>query len=211
MVIQRGLPETRFAVFITPLHGGQLHVGIAWRDDDGAVWAVHQSGHSNLRVEVCSDQAWWVLPALDVDEVSLLVYRSARIARWGQEQALPFGFDLEGATAREDGRLSYEIGVNCVGFVLAVFRGACVELLDLATWEQPDPTRREEDRAAQRRMVDQLRSWAPTQASVVERQVGVLRVRPEEVAAASGMRERPVTMADITPVAGRLLEAMLSG
>jgi hypothetical protein len=61
-------------------------------------------------------------------------------------------------------------------------------LFERSTWHQRDPVRKSEDDAAQQRLVDALAARHPTQAALVQREVGCLRKRLEEIAPRQGSR-----------------------
>lgn len=96
--------------------------------------------------------------------------------------------------------LGESLGLTCATFLLALFDAAQVKLLALGSWDTDRTAERcDEDEAAQRQIVLHLRSHDPGHARLVEQDVGCTRVRAEEVAAASGMTERPADFARVEP------------
>jgi hypothetical protein len=157
-----------------------------------------------------ADQWWYVDPGLDPVEQARLAL-SAQLVRDRLEAGrLPFGLGIEVGFARSSGAplLNGAAGFNCVSFVRALFACARVNLMHAPTDADLDAARRAEDEAAQRALVDALRSNHPEQADLVEAEVGAPRVRPEEVAAASGEMTRPVPFAAARQ-AGEALAARL--
>ncbi len=124
---------------------------------------------------------------------------------------MPYALRVEASRFEESGRLvlgAGELGLTCAAFVLLIFRNAGVELLDCATWTQRSPERTAADEEAQRRLVVMLHRENSAHADAVAAEVGCLRFRPEEVAAASAHRPHPVDYARVEAL-GQLLIAAL--
>ena len=92
-----------------------------------------------------------------------------------------------------------ERGLTCATCVLALCRGAQVELVDIAAWPA-----REEDGPWIKRVVDSLRRSDPTHAAAVESDGLCARFRPTEVAAAGLADRLPIDF----PTAVRLSDAL---
>ena len=96
--------------------------------------------------------------------------------------------------------------MTCATFVLLVFELAAIQLLDETSWlEGRDASRKAEDLLAQRRIVAFLERTDPRHAAHIAGELGAVRVRAEEVAAASGLAPHPVMYAAAAPEGERLL------
>jgi hypothetical protein len=131
------------------------------------------------------------------------------IARKHQSGRMPYAlargaeFDSQGTL-----QLNQSLGLNCATFVLRVFQHARIQLLDEAAWDRDrSDERKQEDIAAQRELVERLRSKPEyrSHADLVEREVGCTRIRAEEVAAATGMTGRPIPFGRAEPEGRRVL------
>jgi hypothetical protein len=210
-------PGVDAAVF---LHTGPVgaHVGVLYRaSDEGEQRLVHQAWHHDSRVDEIPVYAtesglplWWVPPGLDQDELADLRSHAALVARRLRDGEIPYAFDPKDASVRSDGFVSLgrSLGLTCATFVMKVFEFARVQLLRGETWTQRSPERRSEDEAAQRALVGYLHREAPEHAARIEREVGCIRIRAEEVAAASGFEQRPVPFADAEAAGRSLLGAI---
>jgi hypothetical protein len=195
-------------VFATALG---CHVGVLCRRDDEAPRAIHLAFHHRLQDEPAGPTWGWVAPALSDDKLRLVAAAARRVQRAHADGKVPYALRVEASRFEESGRLvlgAGELGLTCAAFVLLVFRNAGVELLDCATWTQRSPERTAADEEAQAVLVAMLRRDNPAHADAVAAEVGCLRFRPEEVAAASAHPPHPVDYARAEAL-GQLLIAAL--
>ncbi|MBL8616202.1 MAG: hypothetical protein JNM72_11375 [Deltaproteobacteria bacterium] len=180
-------------------HDG-LHLGLIVCEENQRHYVLHMGWHQEkLIAELPNAQRWWhVRPTFDDDELEALTNFASLAQRKLDVQRLPFGLSAQDARFTRAGavELGAAKGLNCVTFVQMLFKAAKVPLLLAPGPEDLDEARVAEDREAQARLVATLREDAPLHAQSVETEVGAPRVRPEEVAAASGMAPRPVGFAD---------------
>jgi hypothetical protein len=107
---------------------------------------------------------------------------------------IPYGFRRGTSRFDELGRFipgPGDTGLTCSTFIQAIFDWARIPLLDEATWEVRDA-----DRVAQQALLEYLRRNKDATADylvAIEREVGCMRVRAEEVAASSAISEQPVS------------------
>ena len=179
--------------------GDGLHVGLILNLDQRPPFVLHMAWHQREHVVELPERAhWWVVvPNLDADEQKELA-QHARVARERlKDHRLPFGLCAQGArlTPRGEVKLGGANGLNCVTFVQMLFRAANLTLMHEPGPDDLTEERSAEDRAAQERLVDALQPDDPDQAARLRMEIGAPRVRPEEVAAASGMAPRPVSFA----------------
>ena len=116
-----------------------------------------------------------------------------------QEKAVPYALHPRNSLIDTDGTtaLGESLGLTCATFVMRLFASARVPLLAESTWDSGRSAERQaRDAIAQQIIVQYLgqsnRPAASGHAALVAKDVGCTRIRAEEVAAASGMKERPV-------------------
>jgi hypothetical protein len=94
-------------------------------------------------------------------------------------------------------------GLTCASFVLAVFQAAGLSLADYATW----PADRPGDRQWQEKIVQLLEGRADQDhVEHVRREVGAVRYRPEEVAAAMALAPPPATFQQAEELGRQIIE-----
>lgn len=191
------------------------HVGLYYLvDDAGARRHLHLAWHFSLKNDDKPDaDALWVAPRLD--EIALAdVRRSAHlIARRHEDGRIPYAFQKGASCFSATGvlELNGSLGLTCATFLDLVFAHANVSLLDVSTWDNDrSPERRVADQNAQRRLVEYLRKThgAAQHAELVEREIPCMRIRAEEVAAASGMTGHPIPFLSAEPEGARILAAL---
>lgn len=190
---------------------GQRHVGIFYHDSDAAgARLLHLAWHCELRSDAEWSQHWlWVDPPLPDARARNVAAKCRQIWRANQAGRIPYGFSPPSACF-DPQTFEYLVGpsrhgLTCATFVLAVFGQAGITLAEIETW----PTNREGDVEWQRRVVAALTAGGAHQQHVdaVQNDIGVVRIRPEEVAAAAA-RTPPSAFADVEPLARAIL-AML--
>ena len=139
---------------------------------------------------------WWVVPTPDNDALEDLATLCAVVAR--RRPQIPYALTAADARVTQDGSflLGGSHGLTCASFVAVLFLGVGVRLVDMQSWlADRDLARAEEDEQAQRRLAEHLSGRWPAHAALVSAEVGCARLRPEEVAAASGVSPHPLTLA----------------
>ncbi len=172
-----------------------LHIGFLFQENEESGHCyIHMEWHEKLRVEEPPHKAAALAPEIDEDTLLDLCTRLSSI-RHHPLQRVAFGLELKDQKTTRKGRIDVGrgSGLNCATFLLIVFRDAGIHLLDLPTWEQRSVERLEEDTAFQQSIVDHLREEHPDHADKLAREIGSPRFRPEEVAAAAGTAERPLS------------------
>jgi hypothetical protein len=167
-----------------------LHAGIVFRPSDGIGAVVHLAWHCQLE---CDPPSGWAHVVPDLDPVDLIVIAAHCVTLRDVRPEVPYGLAFENSSFDEDGKFVSgpgESGLTCATFVLAVFDWARVRLLDQPSWQT-----RPEDVTIQQRLAGYLKKTAnarPEHVAAVEAEVGCVRFRSEEAAAASAMKERPI-------------------
>jgi hypothetical protein len=183
-------PAGRGAVAITRGEIG-LHVGIVFRASDQRCRILHLAWHYRLRNEEALDGWAFVAPLLDPVELQVLAGFCALLG--AVRPRIPYGLQFSASRFDDDGRFipgPGETGLTCTTFVMAIFEWAVMPLLVRESWKV-----RDEDIAAQRALVSMLRETKDADDGhviAVEAEVGCMRFRSEEAAAASAMPVRPV-------------------
>ncbi len=182
-------PIGRSAVVLTKGAIG-LHAGIYYRSDDQTCRVLHLAWHYKLHTD--DDLRDWlvVLPLIDPLELQILAGLCHVLNE--RRPAIPYGLHFGSSRFDNEGRFvpgTGESGLTCTTFVMAIFDWANLPLLLRESWKV-----RDEDIVAQGKLVEFLRRDAtPEHVKAVELEVGSLRFRSEEAAAATGFLERPVT------------------
>lgn len=188
----------RSAVAVTQGTVG-LHAGISYKPADETCSVLHLAWHSILTATQKIDAWAYVVPSLDAMEQQILAGMCHLVAT--TRPRVPYGFQYAGSRFDEDGRFipgPNERGLTCATFVMAIFELARIPLIAVNTWrlDSMNAARLEEDRRTQEQLVEllrQTRNATQEHADAVEKEVGCMRFRSEEVAAASGLANRPVT------------------
>lgn len=187
---------------------GRTHVGVAVRVDARMSW-LHFADHLQVLVEPLPDSSWWVQPALRRHSRNAVVTGVRRVCERRSEGKVAFGFDAQ-MTIDPDGRaMTVGMGVTCATFVARVFERFGSPLVNLESWGERTPARAKADR---RVLADLARSTSkkhPKQGQLLLDAADAPRVRPEEVAAASGALYRPVPFSEAEPMGRAVLEALV--
>lgn len=183
----------------------ELHAGLLYRGD-AAARVLHLRFHHDLADEEAT--AWtggWAEPKIDPIELQAVAAVAAAIAKKMPDILFAFRYADTTFNADHDVLLgSTEHGLTCATFVLAVFRAARIELLDLKTWIS-----RPEDDAAFGGLMAYLERIDPEHAAAVQSEKGCVRFRPEEAAAATQLSALPGTFSQVEPLGRELRDLLL--
>ena len=207
------------AAVVTVMEGAVgAHVGLYYRDAHGEGTRRHLHLAWHLRLEHEQEpppEAFWVVPRPEEFEMANLAAAAHLIATRQQDGRVPYAFDSADARFERDGtlQLNQSRGLTCATFIILMFEYVGIRLLEKETWEQNrSEERQREDAEAQRLLVEYLRSKRDhrSHGDLVAGEVGSPRIRAEEVAAASGMTGRPISLARAEPEGRRVL-ALIRG
>lgn len=173
---------------------------------------LHLAWHKALRHDLVpsrsNEKYAWVAPALPPERALAIARLCARVWRVHERDGLPYGLRYDATTFHRTGELRLgpdELGLTCATFVIALFRKGGVELLRLTEWPaRPDDVDR------QRSLVASLRgdpAVPRAHCDAIEREVGVVRYRPTEVAGACASPVLPSSFADAASAAVRIARA----
>lgn len=213
-------PDAVATVFVHRSPVG-AHVGVCFCDDERNARLLHQAWHHDTRCDDAGSYAaelqqsakmavWWLQPALDHDELQDLGQHARLVAKQLGQGGIPYALHPRDARITRQGVIDLRgsLGLTCATLVTRLFDAAQIPLIDEATWDQRTPERIAEDLAAQKKLVKYLQREDPEHAARVADDEGCARVRAEEVAVASTMAARPISLNTADP-AGRGLLALL--
>lgn len=184
------------SVFLVKTSPGRHHSGLIFTRLDGERCFLHLAWHLALLCdEQLEDDVWTINPADDQDTLENLNDLARLVWDAHSNGELQYGLELANVSVRADGVivLGRSHGLTCASFVLLLYQNVGAPLLRLGEWStHRSERRRSEDDAAQQALVDALNKHYPAHAALVQQTVGCARFRPEEVAAASGLPDRPV-------------------
>ena len=170
---------------------------------------LHLAFHFLLSSDVAHDGYSWIEPRLS----EALQRRVAAMCEhvWdlhGGAQDVPYAFRLLKRSFPE-GKLLLgptEYGLTCATFVIAVFRGAGIELVDVETWEP-----RSGDDIGFSALLKVLERHADKEhTDFVRTEAGCALFRPAEVAAATAMSPMPVSMQRADPAGKKVEETIMA-
>lgn len=185
----------RLGVFVEAISETQRHTGILVLD--GSLKKLHLRWNRDLCYEETTEAATPVIePKLPEKRVRQLAAYCRSVAD-SNGRDIAYGFSppwrsLDPSTGSF--QADAVVGLTCATFVLAVFSGVGVELVQAKTWPPPS----EEDKAWFAEMVMRLESDPMTSSEHVERvknEKPNARFPPEQVAAATGLPGIPVPYA----------------
>ncbi len=208
-----GAPS-RVAVVVVERSGPGLHCGVVYHASTGEPRYLHLAWHLDLRDEPSLPTGWWVVPSLDDDVLEDAATQAEAVAKSYRDGRVPYAFDRADASILADGRLHLgrSHGLTCASFIALLFESSRASLVEMGSWGQDTSAAREEaDRAAQQRIVEWLREGYPEQAALLDAEIGCARLRPEEIAAASGLLPHPLTRALAEAGAQQLWQAITLG
>lgn len=190
-----------FALAIGRVSADQRHVGAYYRTEHG-VRFMHLAWHHDLRTDDDPKPRYrWITPA--ALDPSVLAWLGALCrAIHADQPRIPYGFgqgrfNLSNGVFVQDGTAH---GLTCATFVLAMFSGYGVPLIDLSKWPK-----RADDVSWQRQILEALRQNGGEDIEhhlvVIQSDVGnCVRVRPEEVAAAASVNSLPAPFEEAAPM-----------
>jgi hypothetical protein len=170
---------------------GQLHVGVLYEDAAESHRLLDLAWHHRLRTNPWADVKncgyWWFATGLPIEvqvqiaEVCDVVAEKYR-GRWPACR-IPYAvLYRNGYFDPNNGELVLTggVGLTCATFVLAIFASRGVRILDVDSWQA-----RTEDRIWHEKILAGLRDdhAEPDHIAAVEKELGCVRFRPEEVVA----------------------------
>ena len=200
------------AFFIGEPSRGQRHIGLAYRPRQGSpLRFLHLAWHKDLRDDEVVDPKYRgvLLRAVPAVAHVAVVAQCRRAARADLDpQHIQYGLGYLQATIRRDLGTDVMVienasGLTCATYVLALFDLASLELLDVGTWED-----REGDAEWKANVVEHLSAQPAADSKRIaqlQNDKALVRIRPEDVAAAATASRAPVGFADATPAGEAIL------
>jgi hypothetical protein len=180
------------AVGICMTPHGNTHTGIVHRDLANEARFFEQAFHKLTRnelvseaVQYCHQRFLFAVPDLVYERAECIAGLCRLISSTGPSFAYALKHDPLARFDERTGQLTLSDGrgLNCSTFVLVVFRTARAPLIDFEGWPERDG-----DKEDQAKLVGWLRSMQPPSEQehidAVEKEIGCIRARPEEVAGA---------------------------
>ena len=212
------LGDDQIAIGIT--HGALgTHLGVAYLDEKDAPKLMHLACHKRRYVDPYPPPSPWGVSLVKLGPLSasqaraLLCGMSEKYAGGYKEESIHYGINLLAGVDSIQGDGSYAPTEGCDGFtcasiVAAVMGKVGFPLVAIETWEP-----REINKAWGRAILCMLRALnTPTEhVALVEKHNAGLRLRPEEVVAASEVepKKRPAKYSEIRQRADEVFKEML--
>jgi len=203
------------AVLIGEPQSGQRHIGIWYRaDDEGNSNTLHLAWHCRLE-NVADSPAYftlWVEPLYPIRRLRQAAAYVRRVWTTNGRGAIPYSLSppIDSLDPETGAYLlgPTRFGLTCASFVLAVFHGARLPLIDYPTWQTDRPG----DREWQQRIIDQLEKCGAEAEHIenVRSEIGAVRYRPEDVAAGAALAPPPADFA-VASALGEQILARIQG
>jgi hypothetical protein len=201
-ISERPVQESEFvAVAIGEPRPNQRHIGILHTSEGAMPELLHLAWHCRLQnnVELPHYMTLWIAPSAPPQRLRVVAAACRRIWRKNAKGGIPYAFSTP-ADAFDTATGAYllgpsRFGLTCASFVLAVFDYAGLRLANYESW----PHGRPGDREWQGQIIAMLEGRAEREhIEYLRSEIGAVRYRPEEVAAASVLAPPP---ADFQPTA----------
>jgi hypothetical protein len=181
-----------------------LHLSLWFRDADETMRCLSMTARGLRCEQEFIEPAWFVPPASNAQVIGDLCDAAERFWLKNGRRSVPFGLDLRGISLLPDTTLSVEGagGLTCATLIVLLFEHINAPLFRREEWERtPSEQRRRDDERAWQRINPPSRS-SSDRTRATPHKLTTHRLRPEEVAAASGLRDRPVGF-DHATIAGQ--------
>lgn len=196
------------AIAIKEINPAQRHIGILHRRGDSSkIEFLHLAWHYELRNEPPRRGYFWGDPRVPVPRLRQVAARCRQIVR-NNPAGIPYAFSpASECFDPETGKFLLgptRHGLTCATFVLAVFQSIGLELLRSETW----PTSRPGDREWQESVISVLEQYSSAPLEHIEAlrdELGAVRIRSEEVAAAAIAPNIPAEFASVADRANQIL------
>jgi hypothetical protein len=204
------------AVLVGESVPGQRHIGLSYAaDDNGRSRVLHLMWHCRLQSDDRPPDvfALWVNPGYHPRRLLQLAAYCRRVWAANEKNGIPYSLSppndsLDSETgAFLTGHARH--GLTCASFVLAVFHGARMPIAEYATW----PVNRSGDHEWQEWVVSQLTQHrAPAEhVELVRSEIGLVRFRPEDVAACAALAPPLVAFASASELGGDIVLRLQGG
>ncbi len=210
---ERPVDESQFvAVAIGESGVDQRHIGILHRRDGAAPELLHLAWHCRLKndTELPAYLTIWVAPSALQERLRNVAALCRRVWRKNGSGGIPYAFSSPqesfdaGTGAFLIGSTRY--GLTCASFVLAIFDAAGLRIAEYSSW----PVNRDGDCKWQEKIIECLSDHAEQEhIDHLRGEIGAVRFRPEEVAAAAAIAPPPTSFDAAAELGSRILAKML--
>lgn len=196
------------AVALGSTDSEQRHIGLLHRDAESqSLLMLHLAWHHRLRNEPPpAEMSLAIGPAFPPARLIQVAALCRKVWR-ANPKGVPYAFSVPNDCFDEyTGEFLFgptRLGLTCASFVLAIFQAAGLPLIDDMSWPKECPG----DREWQQRILALLERTGASRAHIeaVRNEVGHVRFRPEEVAAAARIASHPARFAEVNQVAQEIL------
>lgn len=193
----RDLPfaEDRIAVAMQRTQSGH-HLGLIFTTKKEGTQLLHLKFHKDMSVEAFPDPMGpcWIAAFVDIPPAASKALISIVRSVAAKKIPVPFGLNFLAAKGSINAKGGYAApkgsdGLTCATYVVEIFRGASIALVDETTWEANEENKKWEESICQ----VLARKADAAHVAAVRQNINGLRIRPEEVAAvAQKPAKRPV-------------------
>ena len=198
------------AVAIAVVREGQQHLGILHKQESlDEVKLAHLAWHNRLKESEPNDCYLWVELPIPAKRARQVAARCREVLRANERGGIPYAFSAPNDCFDEEtGRFLLgpsHAGLTCATFVLAIFDYARVPLCIYGSWPN-----RSGDAEWQRSIIEQLKQddASPEHIAAIEKEVGALRYRPEDVAGCAASDAIPCSFEIAEPLSRAILEKL---
>ena len=188
----------------------QHHIALMYEASDGTICLSHLRWHQDFHGRDPLDARYYWNSVSGIHETNRKVVASWLESLAAAPQRIGYGFSFEGCEfiATPTGTISFVSkipgkGLTCATFVILVFDRLGFQMLNLESWPQ-----RVEDATWQAEIIGKLRlhsTMSQEELALLAGDVGSVRFRPIEVAAASQLENWPVNFDDAAALADQIL------
>ncbi|MGJ0430616.1 hypothetical protein [Methylobacter sp.] len=187
----------------------QQHIGLLYRDANNDLCLLHLAWHLDLRKNNPDIRYLWLDIHLDpINKIHLaticeMIYES-------NQEGIPYGICIDGTGLSKDGVFSSDenyAGLTCATFVIQVLHSQGIYIIDLEKWKH-----KKADKCWQLQILQNLQNIASKEHIQYQRkkiQEGAARFKPEEVAVAASLPNRPHGPDALKKPANKLLNLII--
>ena len=182
---------SRAAIVIKMIAGTRRHLGVVYSDDNTAFSVLHLAWHHVLLNDPWDND--WMVCGIALHSTRLQQLASmCRIVWESNGNEVPYAFSPPAGGIDSDTGLVVlgptRYGFTCSSFVIALFDAISAPIVAISSW----PVDRPGDREFQEFVVSMLKRGATHEhVKNVQSEIGTVRFRPEEVAAAAEHNPHP--------------------
>ena len=199
----------QLVVAVTSSTPNQRHIGVGYRNCCGEPKLLHLAWHYDLRNDdFPNDYLWYDIPIDDVNKLHMSLFCEAVYRN--NFSGIPYGFaiddcELDSGTGGFNTKEKYA-GMTCASFVVNLFHSQKLEFLNIDSFQHLP-----EDKTWQRQILQALQKYCPDSHFEYQKKRigdGLVRLRPEFVAAARHLENPPHVYAEIREHSKQIVEQL---